>query len=337
MAMLTRNGFQAGATKAAAGIVPLTLDGTGVSFPGGVKGGDVHTILGYVALQWHLRIHPLHPGWCWGWNYRPVRGSAATLSEHSAGCAIDLDAPLHPLSKRGTLSAAQVLELRAILREVDNTVRWGGDFSRPDEMHLEMAPGYSNERRANVAARIRGMGGSFPTATSPAANVKAAPVAEVSVVGGAGGADGLLRPGSKGAEVLGWQRELWRLGYGVGEHDGQYGPATEGATLDLQRAAGGIDVDGIVGNATRDAARRVPTYPKGEGPGLPLCGPGQPGATIVAFQGRLAQRGWRIGVDGAYGPQTERVLRQFQQQVGLTVDGIGGPMVWTALHLRPVT
>jgi peptidoglycan hydrolase-like protein with peptidoglycan-binding domain len=49
----------------------------------------------------------------------------------------------------------------------------------------------------------------------------------------------------------------------------------------------------------------------------------------------MAQRGWRIRVDGIFGPQSERVARAFQKRRGLRVDGLVGPRTWTATW-RPV-
>lgn len=328
----SQNGYSANPDKGAADVATYTLDGTGVTFPGGFKRGEATILLGYVAHQFHKRVEPLHPGWSWGYCWRPIRGASA-LSNHASGTAMDLNAPLHPLSKSGTFNPGQQAAIRAILSELDGVIRWGGDYNgRKDEQHFELSP--ASAKLTKVAQRIAGMGGSAATA---AVAPPAPPMAAVTILGGPGGIDGTLHPGSKGADVVSWQGELWRLGFGVGEHDGLYGPAVESATLDLQRAAG-IGADGIVGNATRDAARRVPRYPKADGPLLPLAGPAGPADTVRAFQERLKARGWDLAVDGAYGPRTSSILAQFQRQAGGDhADGIGGPWTWAALWLRPVT
>jgi hypothetical protein len=124
---------------------PAVLDkgfaAAGVTFPGGVRGGDVETVLGYVAAQFHARVEKLVPGWCWGYNYRPVKGSTS-LSNHASGTAIDCNAPNHPLGEKNTYSAAQRDEIHRILGEVSGVVRWGGDYDgRVDEMHFEINAG----------------------------------------------------------------------------------------------------------------------------------------------------------------------------------------------------
>ena len=50
-------------------------------------------------------------------------------------------------------------------------------------------------------------------------------------------------------------------------------------------------------------------------------------------------RGWsKIGMpDGLWGPDTEFVVRQFQAQKGLTVDGAVGPATWAKAWSEPVT
>ena len=51
----------------------------------------------------------------------------------------------------------------------------------------------------------------------------------------------------------------------------------------------------------------------------------------------MAERGWRIPVDGVYGPQTQRVVDQFQHQKHLDNDGIVGPATWEAAWRAVVT
>ena len=76
-----------------------------------------------------------------------------------------------------------------------------------------------------------------------------------------------------------------------------------------------------------------------------MANPGQPtislGATGDAVK-RLARALRRtpdlgLTVDGVFGPQVETAVKQFQQGAGLTVDGIVGPATWvTAVGaLRP--
>jgi peptidoglycan hydrolase-like protein with peptidoglycan-binding domain len=52
------------------------------------------------------------------------------------------------------------------------------------------------------------------------------------------------------------------------------------------------------------------------------------GDDVRRWQQRMRTRGWSITVDGAYGPQSERVCREFQRRFGLQVDGIVGPITW---------
>lgn len=64
---------------------------------------------------------------------------------------------------------------------------------------------------------------------------------------------------------------------------------------------------------------------------------GTVGPRVRTIQRRLRERGWRISVDGSYGPRTESVVRTFQGNKNLRVDGIVGPQTWAALWNLPVT
>jgi len=54
------------------------------------------------------------------------------------------------------------------------------------------------------------------------------------------------------------------------------------------------------------------------------------GADIRTWQQQMASRGWRIAVDGVYGPASSDVCVRFQQEKGLTPDGGIGREAWNA-------
>lgn len=75
----------------------------------------------------------------WGYAERLVRGSAADLSNHASGTAVDLNAVKHPLGSVNTFTVAQRNAIRAKLLEYEGCIRWGGDYvGRKDEMHFEI-------------------------------------------------------------------------------------------------------------------------------------------------------------------------------------------------------
>jgi GH24 family phage-related lysozyme (muramidase) len=51
---------------------------------------------------------------------------------------------------------------------------------------------------------------------------------------------------------------------------------------------------------------------------------------VAQWQAQMQRRGWTIAVDGLYGPQSDRIARQFQQEKGLDADGIVGAQTWQA-------
>jgi peptidoglycan hydrolase-like protein with peptidoglycan-binding domain len=143
-----------------------------------------------------------------------------------------------------------------------------------------------------------------------------------------------IQRGSKGKAVEEAQQALLSRGYGVGPAgvDGIFGPHTFAAVVQYQshRSAGQfwaltypLDVDGIVGPQTW--GRLAPdTIQKGsKGTGVRLA------QAILKDTGVPA---WDPGpIDGDFGPQTELAVTNFQNDVGITADGIVGPVTWTAL------
>ena len=152
----SQNGWPASPSKGAIGIVDAKVPGTNINFPQGVKGGDVETVLMYVAHEFHENVEALRDGWCWGYNYRQIEGSTQ-LSNHASGTAIDLNAPNHPMGKSGTFSDKKVGEIRKILSFCEGVVRWGGDYkTRKDEMHFEINDDAAAVKR--IANKIRRLG-----------------------------------------------------------------------------------------------------------------------------------------------------------------------------------
>lgn len=62
---------------------------------------------------------------------------------------------------------------------------------------------------------------------------------------------------------------------------------------------------------------------------------GAQGDDVKALQTSLVNAGYRVATDGVYGPRTYMVVRQFQQQHHLDVDGIAGPLTLTTLAVPP--
>ena len=67
------------------------------------------------------------------------------------------------------------------------------------------------------------------------------------------------------------------------------------------------------------------------------CYGGVDTTNVRTWQGKMADRGWSLDVDGCYGPESENVCRQFQSEKKLTVDGDVGPQTWSATWNAPVT
>jgi len=66
----------------------------------------------------------------------------------------------------------------------------------------------------------------------------------------------------------------------------------------------------------------------------PLLKRGSTGPAVVEAQDALMQilqRSFRFGADGQFGSETERAVREVQQQFGLRVDGEIGKDTWTLL------
>jgi len=120
---------------------------------GSVAAGDVHTVFNYLCQRFNAEVEKINKAWSWGYSYRDIIGSS-TLSNHASGTAIDLNAPAHVLGVTGSFSAKQNAAIQKILKDLEGTVRWGGNYKgRKDEMHFGIITNSTTLR--GIAQRIK--------------------------------------------------------------------------------------------------------------------------------------------------------------------------------------
>ena len=127
--------------------------------------------------------------------------------------------------------------------------------------------------------------------------------------------------------------------------DGVYGAATRRAVAAFQQEAG-LTADGVVGQLTWEAlyaAWRNLQSDLGGGayPGSALRRGSRGNAVrLVQFRLRLAAANYAavpaVAVDGVYGADTEAAVTAWQQQAGLTADGVAGPATWQSVYTTAV-
>ncbi len=152
--------------------------------------------------------------------------------------------------------------------------------------------------------------------------------------------------GAYGEDVAAVQSMLFQLGYYYGEPDGDYGYVTYDAVLRFQ-ADYGLYADGEAGPITIQAL-----YDQTGGPiyGMPSAAPAQTASTgsLDGFSGSLSVGSYGdevsqvqsilvnmgyldVAPDGYFGYVTEQSVIWFQQDHGLYVDGVVGPITMQAL------
>jgi peptidoglycan hydrolase-like protein with peptidoglycan-binding domain len=97
--------------------------------------------------------------------------------------------------------------------------------------------------------------------------------------------------------------------------------------------------DQAPGPAQQPAPAPHPPFP---GEYLRLQQPMEHDGNVQTWQQRMHDRGWPVTVDGWYGPQSQSICEQFQQDSTthgwpLTVDGVVGEQTWNATWERPVS
>lgn len=307
------------------------------------------------------------------YNCRSVRGGRTT-SLHGEGRAADFG--IRPYgAKYGTALAnalvahSKELGIQCVIwnRKIWSSSyphsgwrRYNGVASHTDHIHVEFTWARAKAGRKETARHFaKVLGGVKP------GDVK---------TGGGGGSTyrevkygDMLRLYTKGAPVKEWQRVV-----GV-KADGYFGPSTASATKKWQKA-NGLAADGIVGPKTwakykSGGSKKGKSVP-GPGHAFPLparhyFGPKSGGDRSVSgfynrkFKGKtdrwwlqefgrqLARRGWsvgkgktwlkRAGNDGKYGSEYAALIRRFQQDQRIGVDGLLGKQTWDAAFKNPVS
>jgi N-acetylmuramoyl-L-alanine amidase len=142
----------------------------------------------------------------------------------------------------------------------------------------------------------------------------------------------LIRRGHHHRAVEDLQTRLERLGFVIeaSERGGAFGPSTEVAIKEFQQRSG-LDVDGIVGEATWRALVES-SWSLGDRL-LRLSDPMLRGDDVSDLQARLNALGFTAGKhDGIFGPRTAAALREFQRNLAIGEDGIVGHDTMLALE-----
>jgi N-acetylmuramoyl-L-alanine amidase len=139
-----------------------------------------------------------------------------------------------------------------------------------------------------------------------------------------------LLPGIHGESVRDLQHRLARLGIEIAPGEpGSYGSATEAAVRSFQQQRG-LHETGVCDEVTW-AALVEANYRLGDRL-LYLRAPMVRGDDVGELQRQLGALGFDAGrVDAIFGPATERALKDFQRNAGLTPDGVCGPDVLATL------
>jgi hypothetical protein len=131
------NGWPASKDPAEIGIKSFKVPGTNLKIRCAEK---VAPLLIGLAAEFHETIEPIDKGTLddWGYAFRMIRGSTDSLSNHSSGTAIDINANLHPLGRENTFSPENAAKCIALAKKYG--CKWGGTYrNRKDEMHFEIA------------------------------------------------------------------------------------------------------------------------------------------------------------------------------------------------------
>lgn len=146
----------------------------------------------------------------------------------------------------------------------------------------------------------------------------------------------VLRDGYEGDDVKSVQNRLKELGYYAGSVDGKYGSGSMAAVQAFQ-AQHGLEQDGLGGPKTyavlfsaqaKSALGAMTVAPTTAPTPAPVSyatlRKGSTGDAVTALQVALANLNYSVNTNGSYTNDTVSAVRTFQQNNGLSVDGIAG-------------
>ena len=136
-----------------------------------------------------------------------------------------------------------------------------------------------------------------------------------------------------------------RYGWALGSSSFNTGPAPgrvlqQLATQITLRDGTVCDLNDVLahdwGQTPAPGAPPKPTgHPPFPGRNLEELIPPMTGADVRAWQLQMVHRGWKLAVDGIYGPASAAACGEFQKIHGLKVDKVVGPVTWAATWTAP--
>ena len=141
----------------------------------------------------------------------------------------------------------------------------------------------------------------------------------------------LLRRGDRDVAVSEIRAKLAHIGFSVECSEPAFFDDRMDEAVRAFQQARGLNIDGIVGPLTlmrlEEARWSLGDRPLSFTPGHLIHGD-----DVISLQQRLSTMGFDTGkVDGIFGSRTETALKEFQQSVGIDVDGVCGTETFAAL------
>lgn len=112
---------------------------------------------------------------------------------------------------------------------------------------------------------------------------------------------------------------------------GSVGNGPDGRSTRDYDSTASWEIDDL-GNPSKPSKPSKPSTEKNRlGDKMPVLKRGSKGRAVRIMQGVLNAWGYKVSIDGIFGPQVEKAFRSFQSTHKLAVDGICGPKSWNKL------